>query len=126
MQLQPNCSLCSIDENALYLLQMTIAEKHNLDLQKLNEWRGKIANCLNNQHIRTEFVFVVPKHLFPSYGIGDLAIKEKTLGKLTQTIQTKIYAFLKHTLSCLFNAEQIRLLTSQKVSVIFLSFKNKL
>jgi hypothetical protein len=103
------------DEKILYLLQMTIAVKHNLDFEKLNGWMRKIASCLNNQRIRTEYVFVVPKHLFPSYGIGDLAIKEKTSDKLTQNIQTKIHLideFLNTTSSCLFkvlgvNVEQI-------------------
>jgi hypothetical protein len=89
----------------IYLLKMTIAQTHSLDLQKLIEWKTDIEKGLKIKLNSTEFVFAVPKHLFHTYGIHHLAVKGKTADNLTEPLDKKtaiLDSFLKKNSSVFF------------------------
>jgi hypothetical protein len=91
---------------AIYFLQMTIAQTHSLNLQKLIEWKTDIEKDLKIKLNSTEFVFVVPKqHLFHTYGIRHLAVKGATADNLTEDLDKKtelIDIFLQKNPSVVF------------------------
>jgi hypothetical protein len=80
-----DCLVLNVQQKILYFFQVTVAKQHNLNLGKLSKWKKGVEKKLDMELLRTEFVFMVPKDLFASYGIDCVVIKDDTSNSTTDS-----------------------------------------